>query len=279
MAQEISLKKVSAQSQLPRLEQNMLWEHVLEVPRSWLIAHDTDPLPNAALQQYQQLEARRLAGEPMAYIIGSREFMGHEFNVSPAVLIPRPETEFLVEQAIAQIKKLTQANSHHAVRVLDMGTGSGAVAVSVALACPDAVVVATDLQSNALKIAQENAHKLCANVEFFQGSWYDAVKGQPAFDLIVSNPPYIAAQDAHLSQGDLRFEPATALSAGQNGLADIKQIINGARPYLTAVGSIWLEHGWDQAVMVKNLLAQANFNQATSISDLAGIPRITGAYI
>ena len=268
-----SIKKVSASSELPRLEQTMLWEHVLKVPRSWLIAHDTDPLALEIVQQYQALEARRLKGEPMAYIIGTREFMGHDFIVSPAVLIPRPETEFLVEQALAQIKGLPEA------RVLDMGTGSGAVAISIALARPDATVVATDLSAEALAIAQQNAHNLYAKVEFFQGSWYDAVKGQAAFDIIVSNPPYIAEHDPHLIKGDLRFEPSTALSAAQNGLDAIRQIINGAPPYLSDAGSVWLEHGWDQAVIVRSLFSRANFNQPTSISDLAGIPRITGAYI
>lgn len=267
-----TLKMAFARSQLPRLEQNMLWEQVLGVSRSWLIGHDTDLLPPEAVQNYQLLEARRLAGEPMAYILGSREFMGHEFMVSPAVLIPRPETEYLVEQALAQIKD--RAN----VRVLDLGTGSGAVAISIALARPDVTVVATDFSIEALKVAQQNAHNLCAKVEFSQGSWYDAVKEQSAFDIIVSNPPYIAENDPHLVQGDLRFEPATALSSEQNGLADIQQIIDQARSFLTADGSIWLEHGWDQAEAVRLLLAQAGFNQPTSIPDLAGIFRITGAY-
>lgn len=250
----------------------MLWEHVLGVARSWLIAHDTDPLPITAIEQYLVLEARRLAGEPMAYIIGNREFMGHDFSVSPAVLIPRPETEFLVEQAISLLP------IEGVARVLDMGTGSGAVAISIALARPNVTVVATDFSAEALKVAQQNAHNLCAKVEFYQGSWYDAVMGQSAFDMIVSNPPYIAENDPHLIQGDLRFEPVTALGAKQNGLADLQQIIDGARPYLTEAGSIWLEHGWDQAESVRKLLTQANFNQPTSISDLAGIPRITGAY-
>ena len=268
----LTLKVAFTQSQLPRLEQQMLWEHVLEVSRSWLIAHDTDPLPPDAVQRYLALEQRRLHGEPMAYILGKREFMDHEFTVSPAVLIPRPETELLVERALEQIKDKAS------VRVLDLGTGSGAVAISIALARPDAVVVATDFSPAALAVAQQNAHNLCAKVEFLQGSWYDAVIGQAPFDIIVSNPPYIADNDPHLHQGDLRFEPITALRAEQNGLADIRAIIRGAHPYLTEIGSIWIEHGWDQAVLVRNLLAQADFSQPTSIFDLAGIPRVTGAY-
>ncbi len=267
-----TLKVAFTQSKLPRLEQNMLWEHVLGVSRAWLIAHDTDPLPPDAVQHYAKLEQRRLQGEPMAYILQKREFMDYEFAVSPAVLIPRPETELLVQHALEQIKGNT------AVRVLDLGTGSGAVAISIALARPDAVVVATDFSAEALQVAQQNAHNLCAKVEFLQGSWYDAVVGQAPFDIIVSNPPYIAENDPHLELGDLRFEPITALRAEQNGLADIREIIRGARLYLTEAGSIWLEHGWDQAALVRNLLAQADFNQPTSIFDLAGIPRVTGAY-
>lgn len=267
-----TLKAAFKSSRLPRLEQNMLWEHVLGVSRSWLIAHDTDPLPAEQVQRYLELENRRLQGEPMAYILGVREFMGHRFQVCPAVLIPRPETEFLVEQALIQIEHKT------APRVLDLGTGSGAVAISVALARPDAVVVATDFSEAALAVAKENAYNLCAKVEFYVGSWYDAIKGHLPFDIIVSNPPYIAPNDPHLTQGDLRFEPMSALQAEQNGLADIREIIQGAHAFLNEFGSIWLEHGWDQAAIVRNMLASASFNQPTSISDLAGIPRITGAY-
>lgn len=267
-----TLKAAFARSPLPRLEQTMLWEYVLDVPRSWLIGHDTDVLPAEAVARYQALEARRLAGEPMAYIIGNREFMGHAFTVGPGVLIPRPETETLVEQALHIL-----AGMDHP-RVLDLGTGSGAVAVSIALARPDAMVVATDFSAEALHIATQNAHKLCAKVEFYQGSWYDAINGLAPFDVIVSNPPYIAENDPHLIQGDLRFEPVTALSAAQNGLADLQHIIAGAPSYLTNHGSIWLEHGWDQADSVRQLLSQAGFHDPISIPDLAGISRITGAY-
>ena len=268
----LTLKVAFTQSNLPQLEQKMLWEHVLGVSRAWLIAHDTDILPAEAVQRYAELEQRRLQGEPMAYILQKREFMSQEFLVSPAVLIPRPETELLVEHALEQIKDVKQA------RVLDLGTGSGVVAISIALARPDAVVVATDFSAQALEIARQNAYNLCAKVEFFQGSWYDAVVGQEPFDIIVSNPPYIAENDPHLQQGDLRFEPIGALRAKQNGLADIREIICDAHLHLTEAGSIWIEHGWDQAVLVRNLLAQANLSQPTSIFDLAGIPRVTGAY-
>lgn len=268
-----TLKSAFARSPLPPLEQRMLWEHILGVSRAWLIAHDTDPLPAQALQQYQQLEQRRVAGEPMAYIVGWREFMGHCFQVSPAVLIPRPETELLVEQVLHVL-----AQQPHAKRVVDLGTGSGAIAVSIALARPDLQVVATDFSTQALAVAEKNAHTLCAKVEFYQGSWYDAIQGHEAFDVIVSNPPYIAPTDTHLDQGDLRFEPLSALKAEQNGLADLAHIIAQAKQYLLNSGSIWLEHGWDQSEGVSQLLSQAQFQSPTTIYDLAGMPRITGAY-
>src|SRR5690606_32073638 len=155
----------------------MLWQHVLRVPRSWLIAHDDKVIELKRIQEYRRLEARRLAGEPMAYIVGSREFMGHDFQVTPAVLIPRPETELLVETAV----KLLQGRP--GARVLDLGTGSGAIAVAIALECPSAKVAATDLSHDALQIAAGNARRLLADVEFHQGSWYQALPQHKVFDL------------------------------------------------------------------------------------------------
>ena len=260
-------------SALPRLEQHMLWEHVLGVSRSWLIAHDTDELPAVAVQQYASLEAARLEGMPMAYLLGYREFMGHRFTVSPSVLIPRPDTETLVEQALVCIAGIAQP------RVLDLGTGSGAVAISIALARPDALVVATDFSPEALQVARENTHDLCAKVEFFAGSWYDALQDKAGFNLIVSNPPYIAANDPHLIEGDVRFEPSMALSDGADGLGDLQTIINGASQFLLPSGQLWLEHGWDQAVQVRQMLQQAGFTAVHSKQDLAGIERLSGGCI
>src|SRR5690606_25229962 len=200
-----SVHSASQGSPLPRLEVHMLWQHVLQVPRAWLITHDRDPLAPEAVAQFRALQARRLAGEPMAYIVGHREFMGHGFKVTPAALIPRPETELLVETALDYLRKRTSP------RVLDLGTGTGAIAVSIALACPGAQVVATDFSPEALALAQLNAQQLGARVEFLRGSWYDALVGHSGFDLIVSNPPYIAAGDPHLVQGDVQFEPKLAL--------------------------------------------------------------------
>lgn len=270
MNNTVSLRTLQSESRLPRLEFQMLWQHVLQVPRVWLIAHDTDAIAQAEVARFHELEARRLAGEPMAYILGRREFMGHDFLVSPAVLIPRPETEQLVETALDHVQGRTSP------AVLDLGTGSGAIAISIALARPDAQVAATDLSTNALDVAQQNARRLGAQVEFLRGSWYDALSAGREFDVIVSNPPYIAAHDPHLSSGDLRFEPTAALTDGGDGLAALRAIVEGAGRRLKPRGALYMEHGWDQAEAVRHLLESAGFSQVASRRDLAGIERITG---
>jgi len=269
MAAAHTLRDRVAASPLPRLEAHMLWQQVLGVSRSWLVAHDTDPLDPAHLAAYEALEARRAAGEPMAYILGRREFLGREFRVTPDVLIPRPETEQLVEAALEAVAGCA------APRVLDLGTGSGAVAVSVALARPDARVDATDVSPAALAIAAENARALGASLQFFHGNWYDSRLGSPQYDLIVSNPPYIHARDPHLGQGDLRFEPPTALTDGADGLSALRAIIDGAPRYLAPSGTVCVEHGWDQAGAVRRLLRRRGFADIASLRDLAGIERVT----
>ncbi len=262
-------------SPLPLLEQHMLWGHVLGVTRAWLIAHDRDELSEAAWQRYHELQQRRQAGEPMAYLLGWREFMGHRFAVGPGVLIPRPETELLVTHVLTEVLPRFERP-----RILDLGTGSGVVAISLALACPHAVVVATDTCPTALSWAQKNARTLCSeNVEFLQGSWYDAVSAQDAFDVIVSNPPYIAADDEHLTQGDLRAEPMQALTDGHDGLQDLQNIILNAPQFLRPSGALWVEHGWNQHQAVRKLLLTAGFSEVRSIQDLAAIPRISGGTI
>lgn len=266
----VNLQQLQRVSRLPRLEQSMLWEHVLGVSRIWLITHDTDPLPIEAIERYKELEQRRLLGEPMAYLIGWREFMGHRFSVSSAVLVPRPDTETLVEQALVAIQGITTP------RVLDLGTGSGAIAISIALTRPDAVVVASDYSIEALEVAQKNAHDLCGKVEFLSGSWYDALNDHVPFDLIVSNPPYIAHNDPHLQQGDVRFEPKQALTDGYSGLVDLQTIIDGAAANLKPQGQLWVEHGWDQAAQVRSMLRQAGYSAVSSKQDLAGIERVSG---
>lgn len=265
-----TLRALMRAGSLPALESRMLWQHVLQVPRSWLIAHDDEVLSDEQVRAYRELEARRLAGEPMAYILGTREFMGHAFQVSPAVLIPRPETELLVEISVAEISGRAGA------AVLDLGTGSGAVAVSIALACPEAHVSATDLSQDALRVARNNARMLGAHVEFHEGNWYQALPRGKVFDLIVSNPPYIHRDDPHLAEGDLRFEPVMALSDGNDGLDAYRAIISRAPAHLRRGGSLYVEHGWDQAEAVSDMLHKAGFQEIRSLPDMAGILRVSG---
>lgn len=248
----------------------MLWQQVLQVSRAWLIAHDRDPLAPEAIARFRDLQARRLAGEPMAYILGYKEFMGRDFRVSPGVLIPRPETELLVETALDYLQRC------RAPRVLDLGTGAGAIAISIALNASGASIAATDVSMDALAVARQNAQALGARVEFLSGSWYDALVGHSGFDLIVSNPPYIAACDPHLAQGDLRFEPVQALTDGSDGLSALRTIVQGAGARLKPGAALFLEHGWDQAKAVRQLLQQAGFTQVASLQDLAGIERVSG---
>lgn len=264
------IKSLLLDSRLPRLEVRMLLEHVLSKPRAWLLAHDTDPLAPEVAAAYEALAQRRLAGEPMAYLLGHREFMGHRFRVTPDVLIPRPDTEVLVETGLECIDGVTGP------MVLDLGTGSGAIAVSIALARRDAWVMASDVSAAALAVAAGNAWDLTAAVRFVEGSWYDAVPTGEGFDLIVSNPPYVASDDPHLDQGDVRFEPRGALTDGAGGLDDLARIVQGARAHLKSGGSLWMEHGWDQAEQVRDMLRQAGFADVHSRQDLAGIERISG---
>ncbi len=248
----------------------MLLEHVLQKPRAWLLAHDTDEIDPQAAAQFLTLCAERRQGKPMAQLIGYREFMQYRFLVTPDVLIPRPETELLVEVALKSIEQTSNP------AILDLGTGSGAVAISLALLRPDALVVATDLSIPALSVAQQNAQALGARIQWWQGSWYEALPPEGRFDLIVSNPPYIASGDPHLSQGDLRFEPRAALTDGADGLSAIRLIVRGARAHLKAGGQLWLEHGYDQAEAVHKLLSDQGFSGVRSLQDLAGIARVTG---
>lgn len=264
------LQTLLRDTRLPRLEVRMLLEYVLGKPREWMLTHDMDPIEPWQAQQYQTLVARRLAGEPMAYLLGHREFMGHDFAVTPDVLIPRPETELLVETALAWLEARPES------AVLDLGTGSGVIAVSIALRARQATVTATDASATALQMAVRNAARLGARVDFSQGSWYEALPPRARYDLIVSNPPYIAQGDEHLGQGDLRFEPRAALTDGADGLRDLTTIVNGAVERLRPGGALWVEHGWDQAAAVRALLVDAGFNDVSSLCDLSGIERISG---
>lgn len=266
----------AARGKLAAAEARMLLGHVLQRPAVWLVAHDDAELEEEQLVLFSSLCARRRGGEPIAYLIGKREFYGREFQVAPGVLIPRPETELLVDLALAKVGAGRTATQPP--RILDLGTGSGCIAISIALECPKCEVVAIDASSAALAIAKTNATRLGANVCFRNGDWFSPLTGK-RFDLIVSNPPYIAAADPHLAQGDLVHEPPTALASGTDGLDAIRTIIAEAPGFLYPGGSLWLEHGYDQAEAVKELLLAAGFMAIEPHTDLAGIIRITGGSI
>jgi release factor glutamine methyltransferase len=252
-----------------RLEARVLAASAWNVSPAWLIAHDTDPLRDAQAAPFETLLARRLAGEPVAYLTGTREFYGRPFQVSPAVLIPRPDTELLVELALARIPP------DQAMGVLDLGTGSGCIAITLALERPLARVAAVDRSPAALAIARRNAERLDARVEFLTSDWFAALAGR-RFDLIVSNPPYIAAADPHLRRGDVRFEPLSALAAGQDGLDDLRQLTAAACAHLKPGGSVLLEHGYDQADAVQALMRINGIESPQSWSDLSGTLRVSG---
>lgn len=252
-----------------RLEAQILLCHALGVARAWLISHDRDPLAEPAVLTYSALLTRRLAGEPIAYIVGYREFFGLEFNTTPAVLIPRPETEILVELALARIAE------EQACKVLDLGTGSGAIAISIAMNRPLAAVTAVDQSQQALAVARDNAARLEApGLRLLHSDWFDALDGE-MFDLIVSNPPYVEAADSHLLRGDVRFEPLSALASGPDGLDDIRSIAAAAPQYLKPGGWLMLEHGYNQGEACRDILRRQGFSAVETICDLAGLERVS----
>jgi release factor glutamine methyltransferase len=258
------------QSALPlgALENRILLCHALGMTRVSLITQDTRVLNASEAAQLDELVARRLKGEPIAYIVGQREFFGLELRVTDAVLIPRPDTELLVELALERL-------ADHG-RVLDMGTGSGAIAVAIAHTRPDAQVHALDVSEAALAVARDNAARHQAAVTFLHSDWFSAVAGE-CFDLIVSNPPYIADADPHLFDGDLRFEPSGALTDGSDGLSALRIIAAGALAHLAPHGHLLMEHGYDQAEQVRALLIENGYTDVRSWRDLADIERVTGA--
>lgn len=253
-----------------RIEVQMLMRQALgDVSRAWLIAHDHESLSQVQAETFSSLLQRRLNGEPVAYILGQREFFGLNFSVTPDVLIPRPDTETLVETALAWIPE------NRSCRVLDLGTGSGAIAIAIATHRPLAHVTGVDRSASAVAVARDNARRLqAANAAFLVSDWFSALGGA-TYDLIVSNPPYIANADPHLSQGDLRFEPLTALASGEDGLEDIRHLVGGAPAHLSPEGRLLLEHGYDQAEQVAQLLREAGFSEVETVADLAGIGRVT----
>ena len=271
MSTNTSLRSLLSSTTLPQNEAKILLAFVLEkhyqLPRSALLSHDEMELSPAALEQWKGIEARRLAGEPIAYLVGKRGFHDIELYVGPGVLIPRPETEILVEIALREIQALNRP-----ANILDLGTGSGAIALAIAHSAPQTIVHATDQSLEALAIAKMNAQQLGLSdrVQFAQGCWYEALKEVIQFDVILSNPPYIALGDSHLSAGDLRFEPASALSDGGGGVSCLETIISQVDPYLKPGGLVAVEHGFDQSDAVVDLMKAAQLQEIQVHRDLAG---------
>lgn len=254
---------------LPKLEARMLLQHATGYTRAQLITREHEALEENVQTALNALACRRIQGEPMAYILGNREFYGRMFKVNPHVLIPRPETEHLVEAVIRYLPR--------SGKVWDLGTGSGIIAVTIALERADAQVFASDISAAALQIAADNVRVLGAEVQFSCGSWFEA--GRPSenhtFDIIVSNPPYIEAEDSHLRQGDLRFEPQSALTDFSDGLSCIRVLAEGAQTYLKEGGRLMVEHGYNQGRAVRELFKQNGFREIETLQDLAGQDRIT----
>jgi release factor glutamine methyltransferase len=253
-----------------RREATLLLRHVLGVSDAWLIAHQEDVVDAVQAGAFRDLIERRARGEPVAYLIGTRGFHDIELRVAPGVLIPRPETEVLVDLALQRIPADADC------RVADLGTGSGAIALAIARARPQARMIATDASDDALDVARGNAARLrIDNVEFRRGDWYAALAGEH-LDVIVSNPPYIAEGDPHLREGDLRFEPAAALASGADGLDAIRAIVRSAREHLRNGGWLLLEHGFDQGADVRDLLLERGFAEVFTHNDLEDRERVTG---
>ncbi|HEY3522056.1 MAG TPA: peptide chain release factor N(5)-glutamine methyltransferase [Rhodanobacteraceae bacterium] len=282
-----------------RIDAEVLLAQALGVSRAWLVAHADDAVDEVHSATFDALVARRARGEPVAYLTGTRGFHALELHVTPDVLIPRPETELLVELALARIPSGAQdlrspdevkrnpgqharnspdsAALHPGYKIADLGTGSGAIALAIAHARPFARVIATDASEAALKVARDNAQRLgLRNVQFAQGDWCAALGDARDFDLIVSNPPYIAESDPHLRQGDLRYEPQAALVSGTDGLDAIRTIVCAARAHLREGGWLLFEHGYDQGEAVRELLTQNGYAEVFTARDLEGRERVSG---
>jgi release factor glutamine methyltransferase len=254
------------------LEGEVLLAHLLGKPRSHLFAWPDKVLTEAQSAAFEGLAQRRLQGEPIAYITGHREFWSLDLKVTPATLIPRPETELLVELALELIPE------QEPWTIVDLGTGSGAIAAAVATECPGATLVATDHSPEALAVAHENFRRLGLNaIQTFHGSWLDALPPEIVPQLILSNPPYIADADPHLDQGDLPFEPRQALAAGKDGLDDLRLIVEQSKRRLAPGGYLLFEHGYDQGERARALLTEAGYIEIERWRDLGGQERVTGA--
>ena len=278
-------------TRINKTDAKVLLAHLLDKhlgwPRSALISKDQELLPNELLIAWKSLEAQRISGVPVAYLTGVKGFHGIELKVNEAVLIPRPETELLVDLALEEIKRLHAKVPNQVIQILDLGTGSGAIALAIAHECAiskapiNLSILGVDQSRNAIELARENVKALGLNhlVEFLQSNWYDAIpdRYRTAFDVIISNPPYIQKDDPHLQDGDLRFEPKAALTDDGDGLSCIREIVTKAHHYLKPGGLIAIEHGYDQATKVTTLLKSHAFHDISAITDLAGHLRVTQA--
>lgn len=266
----ITIGHALQQAGLPPLDAQVLLAHVVRRNRTWLVANRDEVLPRLHATTFFALAQRRRNGEPVAYLVGRREFWGMSLQVSPAVLVPRPETEILVEMALEWLP------ADRPARVLDLGTGSGAIAIAIARERPLAQVIAVDASSAALVVARANAYTSgLRNITLIESDWFARV-GDAPFDLVVSNPPYIAASDPHLGQEDIRFEPLTALVAGHDGLDALRVIVRDTPAHLVEGGALLVEHGYDQSSAVRDLLVAAGYAGIASRNDLAGIARVAG---
>jgi release factor glutamine methyltransferase len=262
----------AARQRIDRLDARLLLQYATGCSHADLLARPEMPVVAPAYAQFSEWVERRAVGEPLAYLVGEAEFRGRIFQVSPAVLIPRPETEVLIDLALAKLRGLA------APKVLDLGTGSGIVAVSLALECPAAEVVAADISPEALAVARNNAGRLGARVDFRQSDWFAAL-GAERFDLVVANPPYVAGGDPHLALDGLPFEPQIALTDGADGLDCIRRIVAGAAAHLNPGRWLLFEHGYDQGAACRNLLSAAGVKLPFTHPDLAGTDRVSGAHL
>jgi release factor glutamine methyltransferase len=280
-----SIKELLSNTSLNKVDARVILGQLVGIHLSWpksaLISKDTDALPDQVINAWKEYEQRRLNGEPVAYILGFKSFYNIDLQVAPGVLIPRPETELLVEIAITHIQKISNNQSNHnkSTKILDLGTGSGAIALALANNIPNAQITAVDVSLDALKIAQGNAQLLGLSdrSEFLHGSWFEPLQESAQFEVIVSNPPYIKAGDHHLQEGDLRFEPTNALTDHEDGLSPYKIIFNQAKAHLAPNGLLLVEHGYDQSETLKQLLASEGYQDIQVHFDLAGISRALSA--
>ena len=261
-------------SQSAALDARVLLSHCLSQPMSYVLSWPDRHIDVDIIDKLNRLKQRRLQGEPIAYIVGTREFWSLPFKVTSDVLIPRPETELLVEWALSSIDDSLNESSN-GIKLLELGTGSGAIAVALATENDRFHIVATDISEAALTVARDNAARNhCCNITFLCGSWFECLN-ETDFDIILSNPPYVEESDPHLSEGDLPFEPRSALIAEENGLADIQCLIKNAKFFLKSGGWLGIEHGYNQGRVVRNLMLKNGYQRMKTIEDLAGIERVT----